>query len=134
MEAWALYFDEESPWSLERIAREYHVRHETVKAWIIGLGGTIRPAHINATAVNTVRERDKRMAKLKPGEAICHCGLIYFEDGSGQCPSCNGDTERETEREAEEALFSSAAFLGNPRNIGRYDPAKVGRIMGVIPR
>jgi hypothetical protein len=130
MEAWALYFDEDEPWSLERIAKQMHTRHETVREWITSLGGTIRPPHVNSAMTNTVRERDRRAAKLKDGEAICHCGLIYMETGDGQCPSCAGDNEQETEREAEEALFSGSAFINNRRNIGRFDPRVCGRRVG----
>ena len=131
MEAYRLYYDEDKPWSLVRLGTKYHVAHETVRKWITSLGGTIRPPSINNAMINSARELAKREAKLEPGEAICHCGLIYFGDGSGQCPTCNGDTERETEREAELALFSSAAFLDNPRNIGRFDPKKVDSVRGV---
>ena len=56
----------------------------------------------------------------------CACGLLLEEWDleSGMCANCRGDVERETERQAEEALFSGAAFLSNPRNIGRYDASK----------
>ena len=100
MEAWALYYDEDHPWSLVRLGTKYHVAHETVRKWITSLGGTIRPPSINNAAINSARELAKREAKLKEGEAICHCGLIYLEDGSGQCPSCNGEYEHENEHAA----------------------------------
>ena len=53
----------------------------------------------------------------------CACGLLLEEWDlePGMCANCRGDVERETELEAEMALFSTSAFLDNPRNIGRFD-------------
>ena len=52
---------------------------------------------------------------------------------TGVCGMCQGENERETEREAELALFSGEAFFSNARNIVRFDPRTTDCIKGVIP-
>ena len=120
-----LYVDEE--WSLVDLAKHYHCHHSVVNHWLQDLGVTIRT---RSEAMELVAER-KLLENVPDGMARCACGLL-MPAGAEQCDICAAG-ERETERQAEEALFSSAAFLGNPRNIGRYDPSKVDCIRGVIP-
>jgi len=121
-----LYVDEE--WSLVDLAKHYHCHHSVVNHWLQDLGVTLRT---RGEAAEIAAER-RAMATTQEGMVRCACGIL-IPAGQTQCELCAG-IERETERQAEEALFSSAAFLGNPRNIGRYDPATVGHITGVIPR
>ena len=65
----------------------------------------------------------------------CECGMVLEGEEliTGVCGMCQGERERETELEAELALFSTSAFLDNPRNIKRFDPWKTDCIRGVIP-
>jgi hypothetical protein len=110
------------------LGRRYHCHHGVIRGWLEDLGVHIRT---RSEAMTLVAER-KMLENVPAGMARCACGLL-MPAGAEQCDICAAG-EHETERQAEEALFSSAAFLGNPRNIGRYDPAKVRCITGVIPR
>ena len=121
-----LYVDEE--WSLVDLAKHYHCHHSVVNHWLQDLGVTLRT---RGEAAEIAAER-RAMATTQEGMARCACGLL-MPAGAEQCDICAAG-ERETERQAEEELFSASAFLGNPRNIGRYDPSSVVTITGVIPR
>lgn len=110
------------------LARRYHCHHGVIRKWLNDLGVTLRT---RSEAMALVAER-KLFENVPAGMARCACGIL-IPAGTTQCELCAG-IERETERQAEEALFSSAAFLGNPRNIGRYDPSQVSCIKGVILR
>ena len=97
-EAWRLYFDE--GYSLLGVAKVMHTRHENVRSWILALGGEIRPRNVYARTVRAAIERGERAGVLQEGETVCLCGLIYKEDGSGQCPACRDGNERLTEQAA----------------------------------
>ena len=121
--------------SLGYDAVAYHI--ESIAADIAAGGGFYAALHAHGIPSDyhvRLRARDMLIARgvlvsrshaqqAQDDRPRCACGLLLEEWDleTGMCPSCNGDTERETERQAEEALFSGAAFLSNTRNIGRYD-------------
>jgi len=129
MEAWRMYYVQRKP--TRAIAEHFGVSRQSVRNWIVSLGGELADdEHARAF-------RDKIAVTLPEGAMLCSaCDIIAETHESGLCPSCRGDVESERDQEirAELELFSDSAFLNNPRNIGRYDPAKVGHIRGVIPR
>jgi transposase-like protein len=121
-----LYVDEEM--SLVDLAKRYNCHHGVVRGWLESLGVTMRT---KSEAMALVSER-RMIESLPAGMARCACGTLMPE-GATECEFCSARKEYQTERQAEEELFSASAFLGNPRNIGRYDPSKVDCIRGVIP-
>lgn len=124
MEAWRMYYVDKRPTSA--IAAHFGVSGQSIRNWLTALGGVIDDDEQQRVF------RDKIAASLIDGEMLCAaCDIICETHETGLCPSCQGERERETEREAELALFSDAAFLDNPRNIGRFDPKKVGSVRGV---
>ena len=110
------------------LGRRYHCSHQVIRRWLVELGVTLRT---KSEAMALVSER-RMIESLPAGMARCACGTLMPE-GATECEFCSARKEYQTERQAEEELFSASAFLGNPRNIGRYDPSKVDCIRGVIP-
>ena len=109
------------------LGRRYHCHHGVIRKWLEDLGVTIRT---RSEAMTLVAER-KLLENVPAGMARCACGLL-MPAGAEQCDICAAG-EQETERQAEEALFSGEAFFSNPRNIGRFDPRTTDCIKGVIP-
>lgn len=128
MEAWSMYYAGGMPTT--RIAEHFGVSRQSIRNWIVSLGGEI------ADDEHDRAFRAKIIATLPAGTMLCAaCDIIAEKHDSGLCPSCRGDVESEHDQEirAELEMFSSAAFLSNTRNIGRYDAHKVRSIRGVIP-
>jgi hypothetical protein len=129
MEAWRMYYVQRKPTTA--IAAHFGVSRQSVRNWIVSLGGEI------ADDEHDRAFRAKIIATLPAGTMLCGaCGIIADTHDSGLCPSCRGDVESERDQElrAELELFSDAAFLDNPRNVGRFDASKAHGIKGVIPR
>jgi hypothetical protein len=136
MHAFLLYRDE--GWTLDGIGKLYHVEGKRIRGWITDLGGEIRKAGGHKptnTAALVQAMHDRRENALPEGKMLCLCcDVIADSHDSGMCPECRGEeSERETEMQAECALFSDAAFLDNRRNLGRFDPAVYQNKKGVIP-
>jgi hypothetical protein len=136
MHAFLLYRDE--GWTLDGIGKLYHVDPKNVRTWITGLGGEIRKGGGHKpgnTAALVQAMHDRREDALPEGKMLCACcDVIADSDDSGLCPDCRGEeSERETEIQAECALFSDSAFLDNRRNVGRFDPALYHNTRTVIP-
>ena len=130
MEAWRMYYIDRR--SSATIAEHFGVTRQSVHNWLKSLGGDIRTGPDENEAVY----RDRIAATLGDADMLCAgCGIIAERHPSGLCASCRGDIETEHDQEvrAELEMFSSAAFLNNPRNIGRFDRSKVDVIKRVIP-
>jgi hypothetical protein len=128
MEAWRMYYVQRKPTTA--IAEHFGVSRQSIRNWIVSLGGQLMDDEHDRAF------REKIAVTLPAGTMLCQaCDIIAERDESGLCPSCRGDVESEHEQEirAEIELFSDAAFLNNPRNIGRFNPATIDCIRGVIP-
>ena len=110
--------------SLATIAREMGVDDRTVRNWLTALGEPIR------------YHGGKQRYEVADGEMRCtECGMLAEAHPSGLCPLCRGEEQEYVdEREAEYELFSNAAFMGNTRNIGRFDRRLLARQRGTLLR
>lgn len=130
MQAWRMYYIERR--SSAFIAEQFGVTRQSVHNWLKSLGGDIRTGPDETEAIY----RDRIAATLGDADMLCaSCGIIADRHPSGLCASCRGDIETEHDQEvrAELEMFSSAAFMDNPRNIGRFDRRTTDCIKGVIP-
>jgi hypothetical protein len=128
MEAWSMYYAQGMPTT--QIARHFGVSRQSIRNWIVSLGGELTDDEHDRAF------RAKVIASLPAGTMLCSaCDIIAPAHESGLCPDCRGDAESEHDMEvrAELEMFSSAAFMDNPRNIGRFDPRTTDCIKGVIP-
>ena len=128
MEAWRMYYVQRKPTTA--IAEHFGVSRQSIRNWIVSLGGQLMDDEHDRAF------REKIAVTLGDTEMLCSaCDIIAEKHDSGLCPSCRGDVESEHDQEirAELEMFSSAAFMNNPRNIGRFDRSKVDGLRGVIP-
>jgi hypothetical protein len=93
MAAWEMYYIEHM--ATTTIARHFKVSRQSIRNWIVSLGGELGDDDIQRAM------RDRVRANLAAGQMLCReCDVITPAHDSGLCPACRGEENADDERSA----------------------------------